>query len=222
MTEFTNDIAEDIVATTEAAPSEHAAPGYEDAPAPVIESAYDRPGRWFIVHTINGHEAKVREALSNVVKARGLEDEIMEIFIPEEEVTEFKNGEKRIVQRKMFPSYILVRVHPSDDIFFTISQIPSVTGFVGALKNNPPALRRREVDAIIRPKIEGVEVPTKRRAPQHEFEINDTVQIKTGPFATFSGHISEINEDQLKVKVLVDIFGRETPVELDFNQVTKI
>jgi transcriptional antiterminator NusG len=220
MTEFETDEVETIESSAPAA--EFGDASNEESFEPVIESAYDRPGRWFIVHTINGHEAKVREALSNVVKARGLEDDIMEIYIPEEDVTEFKNGEKRIVQRKMFPSYVLVRCHPSDDTFHTISQIPSVTGFVGAMKNNPPALRRREVDAIIRPKIEGVEVPTKRRAPQHEFEINDTVQIKTGPFATFSGHISEINEDQLKIKVLVDIFGRETPVELDFNQVTKI
>ena len=221
MTEFVTDEVEEVVSSEAAAENDDAS-NEEFFDEPVIESAYDRPGRWFIVHTINGHEAKVREALTNVVKARGLDDEIMEIYIPEEDVTEFKNGEKRIVQRKMFPSYVLVRCHPSDDTFHTIGQVPSVTGFVGALKNNPPALRRREVDAIIRPKIEGVEVPTKRRAPQHEFEINDTVQIKTGPFATFSGHISEINEDLLKVKVLVDIFGRETPVELDFNQITKI
>jgi transcriptional antiterminator NusG len=94
---------------------------------------------------------------------------------------------------------------------------------VGAEKTRPTALTRREVDNIIRPHVEGVEVPTaKRRLPTHEFEVNDTVQIKTGPFATFSGHVAEINEDQLKVKVLVDIFGRETPVELDFTQVTKL
>ena len=104
-----------------------------------------------------------------------------------------------------------------------VRNTPGVTGFVGPEKTKPTPLTRREVDNIIRPQVEGVEQQSvKRRLPQHEFEVNDTVQIKTGPFATFSGHVAEINEDQLKVKVLVDIFGRETPVELDFTQVTKL
>lgn len=190
---------------------------------PVIESAYDRPGRWYIVHTFAGHEKKVISALHNIIKSRELEDVIYEIHLPEEDVTEFKNGKKVVVSKRMFPSYLLIRCEPDPEIFFVIGSTPGVTGFVGAEKTRPTALTRKEVDNIIRPVIEGVEAPAaKRRAPTHEFEVNDNVQIKSGPFATFSGHVAEINEDQLKVKVLVDIFGRETPVELDFTQITKL
>src|SRR5450631_4344086 len=170
---------------------------------PIAESAFDRPGRWYIVHTFAGHEKKVIGALNNIIKSRELEEQIYEIYLPEEDVTEFKSGKKVTVSKRMFPSYLLIRCEPDPEIFYVI-------GFVGAEKTRPTALTRREVDNIIRPHVEGVEVaPTKRRMPTHEFEVNDTVQIKTGPFATFSGHVAEINEDQLKVKVLVDIFGRE-------------
>jgi transcriptional antiterminator NusG len=190
---------------------------------PVAESAFDRPGRWYVVHTFAGHEAKVISSLNNIIKSRDLSERIYELFVPEEDVTEFKNGKKATVSKRMFPSYVLVRCDADPEIFYVISSTPGVTGFVGPEKTKPTALTRREVDNIIRPVIEGVEPQVvKRRMPQHEFEINDTVQIKTGPFATFSGHVAEINEDQLKVKVLVDIFGRETPVELDFTQVTKL
>jgi len=189
----------------------------------VADSAFDRPGRWYIVHTFAGHEQKVIGALNNIVKSRDLTEQIYEIYLPEEDVTEFKNGKKVTTSKRMFPSYLLIRCEPDPEIFYVIGSTPGVTGFVGAEKTRPTALTRREVDNIIRPHVEGVEQPaTKRRAPKHEFDINDTVQIKTGPFATFSGHVAEINEDQLKVKVLVDIFGRETPVELDFTQVTKL
>jgi transcriptional antiterminator NusG len=175
------------------------------------------------VHTFAGHEQKVIGALRNIIKSRELEDQIYEIYLPEEDVTEFKSGKKVTVSKRMFPSYLLIRCEPDPEIFYVIGSTPGVTGFVGAEKTRPTALTRREVDNIIRPHVEGVEVPqAKRRMPTHEFEVNDTVQIKTGPFATFSGHVAEINEDQLKVKVLVDIFGRETPVELDFTQVTKL
>ena len=192
----------------------------EDA---IAESAFYRPGRWYIVHTFAGHEKKVIGALNNIIKSRELTDQIYEIYLPEEDVTEFKSGKKVTVAKRMFPSYLLIRCEPDPEIFYVIGSTPGVTGFVGAEKTRPTALTRREVDNIIRPQVEGVEVPAaKRRMPTHEFEINDTVQIKSGPFATFSGHVAEINEDQLKVKVLVDIFGRETPVELEFTQITKL
>ncbi len=188
----------------------------------VAESAFDRPGRWYIVHTFAGHEQKVIGALNNIIKSRELGESIYEIYLPEEDVTEFKGGKKVTVSKRMFPSYLLIRCEPDPEIFYVIGSTPGVTGFVGAEKTRPTALTRREVDNIIRPHVEGAEPAQKRRMPSHEFEVNDTVQIKTGPFATFSGHVAEINEDQLKVKVLVDIFGRETPVELDFTQVTKL
>ncbi len=196
--------------------------GFEEE-EPVIESAFDRPGRWYVVHTFAGHEAKVLGSLNNIIKSRELSERIYEIYVPEEDVQEFKSGKKVTVSKRMFPSYVLVRCEPDPELFYVIASTPGVTGFVGPEKTRPTPLRRREVDNIIRPKVEGVEQQSvKRRLPQHEFEVNDTVQIKTGPFATFSGHVAEINEDQLKVKVLVDIFGRETPVELDFTQVTKL
>ena len=188
-----------------------------------VESAYDRPGRWYIIHTFAGHEKKVIAALANIIKVRDLGDQIYEIYSPEEDVTVFKGGKKDQKSVRMFPSYLLVRCEPDPEIFYVIGSTPGVTGFVGAEKTKPTALTRREVENIIRPVVEGEAAPVaKRRGPQHEFEINDTVQIKSGPFATFSGHVAEINEDQLKLKVLVDIFGRETPVELDFTQVTKV
>ena len=123
----------------------------------------------------------------------------------------------------MFPSYLLIRCEPDPEIFYVIGSTPGVTGFVGAEKTSPPRSRaaRSTTSSVPTSRASSCRA-AKRRMPTHEFEVNDTVQIKTGPFATFSGHVAEINEDQLKVKVLVDIFGRETPVELDFTQVTKL
>jgi transcriptional antiterminator NusG len=138
-----------------------------------------------------------------------------------EDVVEFKNGKKVTVSKKVFPGYLLVRCTPSDDVWFAIRSSPGVTGFVGSA-SKPTPLSRREVESILHVKVEGVDAPTKRSRPSHEFELNETVRIKEGPFADFPGHIAEINEDQLKVKVLVDIFGRETPVELEFSQVAKL
>ena len=133
------------------------------------------------------------------------------------EMEKAKAGKKDTKKAAMFPSYLLVRCEPDPDVWHVISSTPGVTGFVSSVKTRPTALTRREVENIIRPVVEGVELPpAKRRGPSHEFALNDTVQIKTGPFATFSGHVAEINEDHMKLKVLVDIFGRETPVELDF------
>ncbi len=218
----TTDAERDIDPTAEAADEVEILTDEEEAD-PVVESAFDRPGRWYIVHTFAGHEQKVIGALNNIIKSRDLQEQIYEIYVPEEDVTEFKGGKKATVSKKMFPSYLLVRCEPDPEIFYVIGSTPGVTGFVGAEKTRPTPLTRREVDNIIRPHVEGVEAPVaKRRMPTHEFEVMDTVQIKSGPFATFSGHVAEINDDQMKVKVLVDIFGRETPVELDFTQVTKL
>jgi len=162
-------------------------------------------------------QAKVIGSLNNIIKSRELSDRIYELYLPEEDVTEFKSGKKVTVAKRMFPSYVLVRCEPDPEIFYVIASTPGVTGFVGPEKTRPTHLTKREVDNIIRPMIEGVEQPStrKQRTPTHEFEINDTVQIKTGPFATFSGHVAEINEDQLKVKVLVDIFGPVSYTHLD-------
>ena len=192
----------------------------EDEP-PYTPSPYDRPGRWYVVHTYSGYENKVRSNLGNVVASRGMEDRVFEVVIPMEDVVEFKGGKKVVVQKKVFPGYLLVRCDLDDDSWGAIRNTPGVTGFVGP-GTKPTPLSRREVESILQVKAEGTEAPTKRSRPRLEYEVNETVRVKEGPFADFSGQIAEINEDQLKLKVLVNIFGRETPVELEFSQVAKL
>src|ERR1700689_1847750 len=191
----------------------------EELPPP--ESPYDRPGRWYVVHTYSGYENKVRSNMGNVVASRGIEDRVFEVVIPMEDVVEFKGGKKVTVQKKVFPGYLLVRCDLDDDTWGAIRNTPGVTGFVGP-GTKPTPLSRREVENILQVKVEGVEAATKRSRPRLEYEVDETVRVKEGPFADFSGQIAEINEDQLKLKVLVNIFGRETPVELEFSQVAKL
>ncbi len=186
-----------------------------------VPSPYDRPGRWYVVHTYSGYENKVSSNLKSVVASRGMEDRVHEVVIPMEDVVEFKNGKKVTVQKKVFPGYLLVRSELDDDVWGAIRNTPGVTGFVGP-GTKPTPLSRREVENILQVKTDGVEAPTKQRRPRLEYELNETVRVREGPFADFSGQIAEINEDQLKLKVLVNIFGRETPVELEFSQVAKL
>ncbi len=190
------------------------------APEPVIESPYDRPGKWFVLHTQSGYENKVRQNLEARTNSMNMERKIHEVVIPMEDVVEFKAGKKVVVQKKMFPGYLLVRCRLDDDSWYVIRNTPGVTGFVGA-GNKPSPLPRRDVETFLAVKVDEVEAP-KRQRHRQLFEINETVRVKEGPFADFSGAIVEINEDQLKVKVLVNIFGRETPVELEFAQVAKL
>jgi transcriptional antiterminator NusG len=186
-----------------------------------VESPYDRPGRWYVVHTYSGYENKVKGNMGNVVASRGLEDRVFEVVIPMEDVVEFKGGKKVTVQKKVFPGYLLVRCDMNDDTWGAIRNTPGVTGFVGP-NTKPTPLSRREVENILQVKVEGTEAAPKRSRPRLEYEVDETVRVKEGPFADFSGQIAEINEDQLKLKVLVNIFGRETPVELEFSQVAKL
>ena len=193
----------------------------EDEPPVVIESPYDRPGRWFVVHTYAGYENKVKSNLESRIVSMNMEDRIFEVVIPMEDVVEFKNGKKVVVQKKVFPGYLLTRCDLDDDSWSVIRNTPGVTGFVGP-GTKPTPLSRREVESILQVKVEGGTEPIKKTRPRLEYEVGETVRVKEGPFADFSGQIDEINEDQLKLKVLVNIFGRETPVELEFSQVAKL
>jgi transcriptional antiterminator NusG len=212
-----------VVDATAAADDEVDEPSEEEGTEDELPppSPFDRPGRWYVVHTYSGYENKVRSNLFNVMASRNMEDRVFEIVIPMEDVVEFKAGKKVTVQKKVFPGYLLVRCDLDDDVWGAIRNTPGVTGFVGP-GTKPTPLSRREVESILQVKVEGADTPTKRTRPRLEYEVNETVRVKEGPFADFSGQIAEINEDQLKLKVLVNIFGRETPVELEFSQVAKL
>jgi transcriptional antiterminator NusG len=188
---------------------------------PLVESPYDRPGRWYVVHTYAGYENKVKSNLESRIVSMNMEDRIYEVVIPMEDVVEFKNGKKVVVQKKVFPGYLLTRCDLDDDSWSVIRNTPGVTGFVGP-GTKPTPLSRREVESILQVNVEGGPEPAKKTRPRLEYEVGETVRVREGPFADFSGQIDEINEDQLKLKVLVNIFGRETPVELEFSQVAKL
>jgi transcriptional antiterminator NusG len=194
----------------------------EVVPSRAAESPYDRSGRWYVVHTYAGYENKVKSNLASRVRSMAVEDRIFEVVIPMEDVIEFKNGRKVVVQKKVFPGYLLVRMGLDDDAWYVVRNTPGVTGFVGS-GAKPTPLSRREVEDILGTgvKEEGAVVEKKVR-PRLEYENGEQVRVVTGPFADFNGLISEIDVDRSKLKVLVNIFGRETPVELEFGDVAKL
>ena len=180
-------------------------------------SPYDLPGSWYVVHSYSGYENKVKANLSTRIKSMHMEDAIFDIVIPMEDVVEIKAGRKVTVPRKQFPGYILVRMYMDDDSWGVVRNTPGVTGFVGS-GTKPTPLSRREVERIL-----GVRKDEEKKAPRFkpDWEVGETVRVIDGPFADFNGVIEDINVDQSKVRVLVDIFGRETPVELNFEQIQK-
>ncbi len=187
---------------------------------PVV-SPYDRPGKWYVVHTQSGYEKKVKSNLEARTASMNMEERIYEVAIPLEDVAEFKNGKRVVVQKKMFPGYLLVRCRLDDDSWYVIRNTPGVTGFVGA-GAKPSPLRRKDVENFLGTKDDDHEVAAAKIKPRMQYEVGETVRVKDGPFADFSGEVIELNAEQLKVKVLVNIFGRETPVELEFSQVAKL
>ncbi|MFN5840956.1 MAG: transcription termination/antitermination protein NusG [Acidimicrobiaceae bacterium] len=176
-----------------------------------------------MVHTQSGYEKKVDLNLKNRIESMDMADSIYEIVIPMEDVVEFKQGRKQTVQKKVFTGYLLVRCEMDDDTWFCIRNTPGVTGFVGQSHKGqkPTPLSRREVDTFLTAKGDGQDAP-KRKAPKMEYEEGESVRVKEGPFADFNGTVAEINTDHMKLKVLVNIFGRETLVEMDFSQVAKL
>ena len=195
----------------------------EDSDTPTETPAWAKPGKWYVVHSQSGYEKKVEINLKTRVASMDLGDSIYEIIVPMEDVVEFKNGRKQTVQKKVFPGYLLVRCEMDDDTWFCIRNTPGVTGFVGQSHKGqkPTPLSRREVETFLSAKGDGQSAP-KRKAPKLEYEIGEGVRVKEGPFADFSGQVAEINPDHMKLKVLVNIFGRETLVEMDFSQVAKL
>jgi len=179
----------------------------------------DAPGEWYVVHSYAGYENKVKTNLETRISSLNMEDYIFQIEVPTEEVPVVKNGKRQLVLQKKYPGYIYVRMDLTDQSWSAVRNTPGVTGFVG-LTNRPSPLRREEVLSILAPaapkekKVETVRV--------QEFEVGESVTVMDGPFATLPATISEINLDAQRLKVLVSIFGRETPVELQFNQVAKI
>jgi transcription termination/antitermination protein NusG len=186
-------------------------------------SPFDREGRWYVVHTYAGYENKVKSNLASRVRSMAVEDRIFEVVIPMEDVIEFKNGRKVVVQKKVFPGYLLVRMDLDDHAWYVVRNTPGVTGFVGS-GAKPTPLSRKEVEDILGTgvKEEGAAAGEKKVRPRLEYEVSEQVRVVTGPFADFNGVISEIDVDRSKLKVLVNIFGRETPVELEFGDVAKL
>ena len=176
-------------------------------------------GDWYVVHSYAGYEKKVKGNLANRIISLNMEDYIFQIEVPEEEVMEIKNGQRKMVKRNIYPGYVLVRMELSDESWSVVRNTPGVTGFVGNA-HNPSPLSMDEVEKILAPRP--VKKSDKPEIRVVDFEVGESVTVMDGPFATLPASISEIMPEQAKLKVLVSIFGRETPVELSFAQVQKL
>jgi transcriptional antiterminator NusG len=173
--------------------------------------------RWYIVHAYSNFEKKVADAIRERAASAGLEDCFEEIVVPMEEVVEVRRGRKVSTERKFFPGYVLVKMDMNDRAFLLIKNTPKVTGFLGA-DNKPQPISEAEAQRILNQVKEGVDRPK----PSITFEIGEQVRVADGPFASFNGHVEEVDEERSRLKVAVSIFGRATPVELEYGQVEKI
>ncbi len=172
--------------------------------------------RWYVVHTYSGYENKVKSALEEKVRSMGLQHKITDVLIPSESVVELVKGEKKTSSRKFFPGYILIQMELDDQSWHVVKSTPKVTGFIGS-RSEPAVIPDEEVEAIKSQMAEGKEKPR----PKYSFEKGDSVRVVDGPFVNFNGTVEEVKPDKGKLRVLVSIFGRPTPVELDFIQVSK-
>lgn len=173
---------------------------------------------WYVVHTYSGYENKVKANLEKRVETMGMQDKIFRVVIPEEQETDFKDGKKRTVMKKTFPGYVLVEIIMTDDSWYVVRNTPGVTGFIGSSGGGakPTPLLPEEVDFILK------QMGMKERKAEADFQIGEMIEVLEGPFAHFQGKVEEIDQDKGKVRVSVDMFGRETIMELDFEQVEKI
>ncbi len=172
--------------------------------------------QWYIVHTYSNFEKKVAESIREQAVASGLEDAFEEVLVPTEEVVEMRRGQKVNAERKFFPGYVLVKMDLTDQAYHLIKETPKVTGFLGA-QNKPMPVAQAEVDRILHQVQEGIERPK----PSIIYQVGDEVQVMDGPFQSFSGVVEEVDEERARLKVEVSIFGRATPVELEYGQVQK-
>jgi transcriptional antiterminator NusG len=180
-------------------------------------AAINAPKRWYIVHAYSNFEKKVQESIRDQAKQRGLEDYFEQVMVPTEKVTEVRRGRKVDAERKFFPGYVLVKMALTDEIYHLIKNTPKVTGFLGA-DNTPMPISDAEAERILHQVQEGIERPK----PSVTFEVGEQVRVSDGPFASFNGTVEEVDEARSRVKVAVSIFGRATPVELEFGQVEKV
>lgn len=174
--------------------------------------------RWYVVQAYSGFEKNVQKTLRERIAREGMESYFDQILVPVEEVVDIKNGRRTISERKFFPGYVLVEMEMTDDSWHLVKSTPRVSGFIGGTGNRPMPITQREVDAILQQVRSGVDKPK----PKVEFEIGQQVRVSEGPFADFNGVVDEVNYERNKLRVSVQIFGRETPVELEFGQVEKI
>ena len=177
--------------------------------------------RWYVVNTYSGHENKVKANLEHRIESMGQRPRFRRVVVPTEQVIETKDGQKVQAEKRVLPGYVLVNMDLNDDAWGVVKNTPGVTGFVGS-GAKPMPMSRKEVEQFLAVKPEGAEAAPKKARPSTLFSEGESVRVKEGPFADFTGQINEINEDQMKLKVLVNIFGRETPVELEFSQVAKL
>ncbi|MBN2097633.1 MAG: transcription termination/antitermination factor NusG [Candidatus Omnitrophica bacterium] len=173
--------------------------------------------KWYVIHTQTGYEDKIKLNIEKLIQEKSLQDQIFQILIPTEKVSEVKGGKKKISFRKFFPGYVLIEMDLSDKLWYLIKSTPGVTGFIGA-RARPQALREKEIKAILRQAEERKEKPT----PKVVFEKGEGIRVIDGPFTNFNGIVEEVNPNKGKIKVTVSIFGRATPVELEYWQVEKI
>jgi transcriptional antiterminator NusG len=185
---------------------------------PAAVAAVPSTKRWYVVHAYSGMEKAVERNLRERIDRAGMQDKFGRILVPMEEVVELKNGKKAVTERRFFPGYVLVEMDMADDTWHLVKHTSKVTGFVGGAKNRPSPISEAEVLKIVNQMQEGIEKPR----PKVEWEVGELVRVKEGPFTDFNGAIEDVNYDKSKVRVSVTIFGRATPVELDFSQVEKV